>query len=91
VRKALDQARRTSAERGYDARWRRVRLVFLREHPLCTDPFGDHDGRATAAECVDHIVAAKGDMELFWDEGNWQPLCLRCNSKKAAVSEGRWG
>jgi 5-methylcytosine-specific restriction enzyme A len=88
---ALDQARGNSIERGYNARWRRVRLVFLREHPLCADPFGDHEGRATPAECIDHIVAHKGDMKLFWDENNWQPLCLRCNSKKAAKSEGRWG
>ena len=68
-----------------------LRLIFLREHPLCADPFGDHEGRATLAECVDHIIAHKGDMQLFWDENNWQPLCLHCNSKKAAMSEGRWG
>jgi 5-methylcytosine-specific restriction protein A len=86
-----DVRRGKAAERGYDARWRRLRLVFLREHPLCADPFGDHEGRATPAECVDHIIAHKGDMELFWDESNWQPLCLHCNSKKAATSEGRWG
>jgi 5-methylcytosine-specific restriction enzyme A len=80
-----------TAERGYDARWRRARLIFLQEHPVCADPFGDHEGRATLAVCVDHIVAHKGDMELFWDQNNWQPLCLRCNSKKAAKAEGRWG
>lgn len=24
---------------------------------------------------VDHIVPHKGDMALFWDSQNWQPLC----------------
>src|SRR5713226_4875491 len=78
-----DERRGTSTERGYDSRWRRLRLLFLREHPLCADPFGDHEGRTTAAECIDHVIAHKGDMDLFWNQSNWQPLCLRCNSKKA--------
>jgi hypothetical protein len=46
--------RGTAAERGYDARWCRVRVVFLREHPFCADPFGNHEGRAALAECVAH-------------------------------------
>ena len=24
----------------------------------------------------------KGDMSLFWDEGNWQALCHECHARK---------
>ena len=27
------------------------------------------------AGVVDHITPHRGDMRLFWDEGNWQSLC----------------
>ena len=32
-------------------------------------------GRTTAATVVDHIKEHKGDLELFWDQDNWQSLC----------------
>ena len=28
-----------------------------------------------AANVVDHIVPHKGDLHLFWNQGNWQSLC----------------
>ena len=30
----------------------------------------------------DHIVPHRGDMRLFWDESNWQPLCKRHHDVK---------
>lgn len=30
---------------------------------------------AVKANVVDHIQAHQGDMDLFWDESNHQPLC----------------
>lgn len=36
-------------------------------------------GRITPATVVDHIKPHKGDPELFWDTGNWQPLCKTCH------------
>ncbi|HBO7046427.1 TPA: HNH endonuclease, partial [Pseudomonas aeruginosa] len=32
------------------------------------------------ANTVDHIVAHRGDTDLFWDKDNWQPLCGPCHS-----------
>ncbi|MBK9704528.1 MAG: HNH endonuclease [Betaproteobacteria bacterium] len=36
-------------------------------------------GRLTAASVVDHVVPHRGDQALFWDVGNWQPLCKPCH------------
>lgn len=49
------------------------------------------DNKVVVAECVDHIIAHRGDMALFWDESNWQSLCLHHNSVKAAKEEGAFG
>jgi 5-methylcytosine-specific restriction protein A len=49
------------------------------------------EGITKAAECVDHIKPHKGDMDLFWDSNNHQPLCIRHNSIKAATEEGAFG
>jgi len=44
-----------------------------------------------AATVVDHIIAHKGNANLFWDESNWQALCKRCHNSKTAAADGRWG
>lgn len=89
--KAKDR-RLTSTQRGYGSRWQKASQAYLREHPLCVGyPLGVHGAVAVGAECVDHIIAHKGDMGRFWDSTNWQPLCLSCNSVKAAKQEGGFG
>lgn len=67
----------SSAKRGYGYKWQQARLVFLAANPLCV--FCDREGRTTAATVVDHITPHKGDMTLFWDRANWQPLCKPCH------------
>ena len=47
-------------------------------------------GRVTAATLVDHIEPHRGDMTVFWDRANWQPLCTTCHSSvKQREEEGR--
>lgn len=65
--------RGSAASRGYDARWRRARLAFLAEHPLCERC--TKAGRTTAATVVNHRIPHKGDQALFWDEANWEATC----------------
>jgi 5-methylcytosine-specific restriction enzyme A len=65
--------RGTAHERGYDARWRAARAVYLDSHPLCVEC--QRHGRLTPARVVDHVVPHRGDQQLFWDESNWQALC----------------
>jgi 5-methylcytosine-specific restriction protein A len=73
------------------ARWRNYRLVYLRQHPLCADPFSRHEGTIAAASVVDHITPHRGDYALFWDTKNHRALCAGCNSYKAAKFEGAFG
>ena len=88
-RQQQDARRGAASERGYDARWHRARTAYLSEHPLCV--MCEAEGKIVAATIVDHIKAHKGDMVLFWDESNWQSLCLYHNSAKAAREEGAFG
>lgn len=64
---------KTTAERGYGARWQKARETFLSAHPLCAKC--EAKGRVTQATVVNHKVAHRGDWSLFWDSSNWEPLC----------------
>lgn len=85
-----DTQRGTAAQRGYDARWRRLRKMYLAAHPLCADPYGAHAerGELVAATEVDHIIPKKrGGSDT---EENLQALCQVCHSRKTALEDGRW-
>lgn len=72
-----EYGRGTAAERGYGSKWRSARAKFLGEHPLCVRCLAAK--RTTAATVVDHITPHRGDLDLFWDRKNWQPLCKPCH------------
>ena len=71
------RAGKNSGERGYGSRWQKARH------------YCEKQGRTTAATVVDHIKPHKGDMELFWDSSNWQPLCKMCHDSIKAREEVR--
>ena len=77
----------TTAQRGYGARWQRARTFYLNAHPLCC--YCEREKRVSAASIVDHIKPHKGDEALFWDSGNWQPLCKPCHDTIKAQEERR--
>jgi 5-methylcytosine-specific restriction enzyme A len=81
------RGRKGSAERGYNFAWQKARLLFLKRNPLCA--FCAAQGRVGAASVVDHIVPHKGDDRLFWDESNWQPLCVAHHSSDKQRMERR--
>lgn len=60
------------------SKWRKLRAVFLKQHPLCA--YCLEDDKTTAATIVDHCIPHRGDADLFWDEENLQPLCQQCHS-----------
>lgn len=84
-RKAASEAKRPNArQRGYGAKWDKTAKAFLAKHTICVVC-------GQPSQCVDHIIAHKGDMRLFWNRANWQALCIPCNSRKAAKQEGGFG
>ncbi len=89
ISKQADKDRGTSAQRGYGYKWQKLRANYLASHPLCVAC--KKTGLLKVAEVVDHIVPHKGDMALFWDSGNWQPLCKTCHDRKTATEDGGWG
>ncbi|ETT46284.1 HNH endonuclease [Paenibacillus odorifer] len=87
--KLREQQRGTSYQRGYDHKWKLARIRYLRHHPLCVHC--EERGEDIAATVVDHIIPHKGDMRLFWDIKNWQPLCATCHGIKTAKEDGGFG
>lgn len=79
--------RPSSAQRGYDARWRSARELFLANEPLCRNCM--LKSIIKGADVVDHIIPHRGDHELFWDQTNWQPLCYSCHSIKTTTIDNK--
>jgi 5-methylcytosine-specific restriction protein A len=89
VRIQYEAQRGTSTERGYNARWRRLRQWFLNSHPLCAE-CGRH-GILKAAAVVDHVIPHRGDQTLLYDQSNLQSLCTTCHNRKTATEDGGLG
>ena len=47
-----------ASARGYDARWREARAIFLKQHPLCA--FCQAEGKIVPATVVDQHHPAPG-------------------------------
>ncbi|MFN2388019.1 MAG: HNH endonuclease signature motif containing protein [Actinomycetota bacterium] len=66
-----EQERGSAAARGYNAQWRRVRIMYLRRHPLC-------ERCEPPAEHVHHRdQQAKGPQRF--DFANLEALCETCH------------
>jgi 5-methylcytosine-specific restriction protein A len=78
-----DDGRPSSAKRGYDAAWRKVRAVVLAAQPLCVECLRQTPSRLTAATEVDHIIPHRGQSDpLFFDPANLAALCKPHHSAK---------
>jgi len=75
-----EQQRGSASERGYGARWRKLRKAFLRAHPFCARC----GARATD---VDHIVPRSAGGTDDWY--NLQALCHACHSAKTGAQTPR--
>ncbi len=81
--KTYAQERSSAHQKGYGVRWRRARIAWLGDNPLCVTCLAL--GKTTAAWVVDHIIPHKGDTALFWDsDNNWQSLCETHHNQKTA-------
>ena len=89
----VNARRDTSLAKLYkSARWARARAAFLASNPYCVHCL-EHPAAPSlvAARHVDHIRPHRGDVDLFWDQTNWQPLCASCHSRKTAQENGGFG
>lgn len=57
------------------ARWRKESKDFLKKYPVCFIC-------GKPSRITDHIIPHRGDVTLFWDQNNWQPMCWSCHSRK---------
>ena len=89
VLKQKDKDRGTRTARGYDNKWLKASKRYREENPLCV--MCEKEGILTKADCTDHIIPHKGDLELFWNRDNWQSLCTTCHSIKTAKEDGGLG
>lgn len=67
--------------------WLKGRLVFLAQNPLCKRCFDAK--RTTPATVVHHVKPHKGDLTLFFDWRNWEPICAPCHDIDAQGEEAR--
>lgn len=70
------------------AKWRKLRLAFLSENPLCKSC--SLEGRLTAATIVHHVKERLDDEDLAYDWDNLEAACSRCHTKhhKKAHTDG---
>ena len=78
--KALYPDRPSSSSRGYGSKWQRISKAYLHKHPLCVKCLAN--GKYISSSVVDHITPHRGNMELFWNQSNWQALCKPCHDRK---------
>jgi 5-methylcytosine-specific restriction enzyme A len=80
----------SSSHRLYGHKWRLASKAYLVKHPWCKACMADR-WEHRAAQVVDHVKPHRGDIGLFWDSSNWQPLCKECHDRKTAREDGGFG
>lgn len=81
--KQYDKDRGTSAQRGYDADWRRVRAQVISAHPFC-----ERCGAIEALQ-VDHIEPFEGKSDpRRLERTNLRVLCASCHTKRSNAETG---
>lgn len=67
--------------------WRRTRRAVLQREPLCR--MCAMMGKVEPATVVDHITPHRGDLAVFRDLENLQPLCHPCHASLKQQQEAR--
>jgi 5-methylcytosine-specific restriction protein A len=81
--------RPTAAQRGYDARWRRIRRRFLEANPTCAlcpapSQVPDHYPRSRRKLLAEGIADPDRPQYL-------RPLCTSCHNRETAKNQpGGW-
>lgn len=87
-RRRQDERRGNAAARGYDATWRKLRLVQLQLHPLCQcEDCDEGRKRLTPANVVDHIVSIEERPDLRLDLSNLRSMSKACHDRRTAKDQ----
>lgn len=85
----IDRNRGKTAERGYDAAWRRLRGAKLARDPLCEcDECQAGTIRVTAANVVDHRIAIEERPDLRLEWSNLRSMAKVCHDRHTARTQG---
>ncbi len=83
-RQQHDKRRGSAQERGYDARWHKLRAWYVRQHPLCQDC--EARGLTVVVDEVDHVIPINGpNDQLRLDVMNLRSRCKACHAKKTRI------
>jgi len=63
----------------HSTRYRLAIGVYKSEHPLCEACLKENIVRPVYI--VHHKIPHKGNWDLFWDQSNWQSVCLEHHEK----------
>jgi 5-methylcytosine-specific restriction protein A len=74
VRYTPRETRGNSSSRGYDHRWAKFRVAFLKENPLCEYCMARNPDRPVVAVICDHDLPHEHDPSLFWNN-SFTALC----------------
>ena len=88
VEQEYERARSRTTNRALyaTAAWRKLRTLYLADHPHCAVP-----GCRRPATVVDHVIAHRGEQTLFFDPANLQALCKPHHDSKTAREDGGFG
>jgi len=76
---AQHRERGSFRERGYTARWDKIRALKVRKNPLCEPCL--EDNRVQATQIVHHILSVVDRPDLIFSTDNLQSVCRACHGK----------
>ena len=86
-REGEDMLRGTTAERGYDHKWRKLSERFRKHNPLCMRCY--ENGRVEPVQDVHHIKPIRTHPELRLDWDNLMSLCRQCHDEIERNENGK--
>ena len=77
-----EKARNAINSKVYSTNWRRLRLIVLKDQPLCRLCLSMTPSVIRPSVEVDHILPVKDRPDLQYTISNLQALCCHCHSVK---------
>lgn len=70
--------------------WRKLRLAYMKEHPVCEECL--KNGKVTAADSIHHVKSPftgnTVNWTLFLDPENLEAICRECHARVHAEESG---